>query len=109
MSDDRPVITMPPLCQTHRSLLIHGARYKKTDPWMALEIATQAVLFQGATCEKVIYEKLGGDITKLPDLGCLACLCPDKFSLIVEVAKTKNLDAIAALGKQWIAKAEEEG
>jgi hypothetical protein len=106
MSDDRPIIEMPPLCKSHRSLLVHGAGYKQTDPWMALEVATQAVLFQGATCEKIIWEKLGGDVTKLPTLGCLACLCPDKFTLVVEAAKTKDIGAVAALGKQWIEKAQ---
>lgn len=106
MSDDRPIINMPPFCQTHRSLLIHGARYKQTDPWMVLEVAAQAVLFQGATCEKTVWEKLGGDVTKLPTLGCLACLCPDKFALVVKAAKTKDIGAVAALGKQWIAEAQ---
>lgn len=108
MSKDRPLITMPKMCETHRWLLIHGAGYNKTDPWMALEVAAQATLFQGASCEKVVWEKLGDDITKLPTLGCLACLCPDKFTQIVVAAKTKTLTAVADLGKKWIAAAQSE-
>lgn len=75
---------------------------------MALEVATQAVLFQGASCERVIWDKLGGDVTKFPSLGCLACLCPDKFSAVVEAAKTKDIGAVAKLGEKWIAATQED-
>lgn len=107
MADSKqPVIHMPPLCQTHRVLLVRQARYGPTDPWLALEVATTMVLFQGATCDPKIHEELGGDITNMPKLGCLACRKPDLFGEIVEVAKTHDLGAIKRLGEKWIAESQ---
>lgn len=100
---EKPQIVMPPMCAKHQSLLVHQAGYTPDDPWRALVIASQITLFQAATCDPKTHEKIGDDITRLPELGCLACYKPDAFGEVVEAAKTKDLGKIKALGERWVA------
>lgn len=101
-----PIIDMPPLCQTHRWLLVRQCNYGPNDTWRALEIATQLALFQGATADPAVHAQIGGDITKLSTLGCLACRKPDLFGTIVDrVQSTKraaHIRVIKELGEAWV-------
>lgn len=93
----------PGMCQTHRALLIQQAGYGPLDPWRALEITASIVLFQAATCDATIHAEVGGDVTKIAALGCLACRKPDAFGQIVEAAKRREPGALKALGDSWVA------
>lgn len=98
----KPQITLPELCALHQRLLVHQAGYGPNDTWRALIIVTQIALFQGATADPSTHERIGGQIERLPELGCLACYKPDRFGEIVEAAKTHDLGQIKALGESWL-------
>lgn len=99
---DRPQVMIPNMCQKHQSLLVHQAQYKESDPWRALILASQIVLFQATTAHPQTAEKIGGDITRIGELGCLACFRPDVFGEIVEAAKSHDIGAIKAVGDRWV-------
>jgi hypothetical protein len=107
MSNEQPQIMMPNLCQKHRVLLVRQTGFGPNDSWLVLEIGTQIALFQGATCDPKVYEEIGGDVTQITKIGCLACRKPDLFGQIVDAAqkagKAKAVEAIKALGEKWIA------
>ena len=52
------------------------------------------------------HKKIGDDIERIGELGCLACLQPDKFGEVVQAAKTKLIINIKALGERWIEKCD---
>lgn len=103
---ERPRITVPDLCPTHLSLFVHGAGLSPTEPWRAFVVGAQIALFQAVTVDLRAHERMGGVITNLPQIGCLACYKPDRFGEIVEVARTKDLGAIKVLGESWISEAQ---
>jgi len=96
-------IKVPSLCTKHQTLLVHQAKYKESDPWQALIICANIVLFQAVTCDARTHEQTAGDINRVSEFGCLACRKPDAFGAIVEAAKSHDLGKIKALGEQWIA------
>lgn len=101
MTDDS-LIQMPDMCRMHMSLLVHQAGYSPNDPWRALVIVAQIALFQAATADDYFYERVGGDINRIDEIGCLACFKPDAFGEIVEAAKDKSsLGAVKRLGEKW--------
>lgn len=102
-------IAIPDLCQKHQWLLVKQARYKETDPWRALVIITNIALFQAVTSDGVSYARIGGDVARIGELGCLACHKPDAFGQIVEAAKTRELGAIKALGERWVEEGQKRG
>lgn len=95
-------INVADMCAKHQRLLIWQAHYKPRDPWRALVIVSQVALFQATTCDPKAQARLGGDLTRFPELGCLACLKPDAFGEIVEAAKTHDLGRIKLLGEAWV-------
>ena len=94
-------INVPSMCRTHLWLLVQQCDYKKTDPRQELLIVSQTALFKAATTDPKVYAKIGGDITKIDSLGCLACLKPDAFGEIVEAGKI-GPGTIKALGEKWV-------
>ena len=102
----RPQIVMPEMCYTHQYLLVQQAGYTPDDPWQALIIASQVALFQAATADPKTHEKLGGDVTRIPELGCLACYKPDAFGEVVQASMSHDLGEIKALGEKWVAEAK---
>lgn len=90
------------LCETHRSLLVHGAGYGPDDTWRALIIVTQIALMQGMTADTQVYAKVDGQVGRIHELGCMACYKPDKFGEIVETAKKHDLSDIKRLGEKWV-------
>jgi len=95
-------IRLPSFCDRHLYRLVHGAKYKDTDPWRALVIAAQIALFQGASTLDSVHKKLGGDITKVESLGCFACRLPHKFNDVIRVAKHHDIKKIKELGESWV-------
>lgn len=108
MSEERKTIVTPDMCGKHRSLLVHQAGYKEADPWRALIIASSIALFQAATADDSVHKAIGGDITKISSLGCLACRKPDVFGEVVEAAKTRDFGKIKALGEKYVNSAKGE-
>lgn len=96
------------MCPLHQRLLVMSANYSPQDPWMALFVATQVALFQGATADPKTHERLGGDITRIGELGCLACYKPDLFVKIVDAARTHDLGKVKTLGEQWVLDAQKK-
>lgn len=99
---DTPQINLPEMCQLHQSLLVSQAGYSRNDPWRSLIIMAQIALFQGASADPTFHERLGGDLERISEIGCLACFKPDRFGEIVEAAKRKDAGAIKQLGESWL-------
>lgn len=108
MAGDRPLIVVPQMCTTHRSLLVHQAGYGPNDTWRALVIASNIVLFQAATADPQTWARID-DVTKIGELGCLACYKPDAFGEVVEAAKSHDLGQIKALGERWLKESNSSG
>lgn len=100
MTEER--VDVPAMCMKHQSLLVHQVGVTKDGPWRSLIIMAQIALFQAATAREGTYEKLGGDITRLKQLGCLACYQPDRFGEIVAAAQKG--ESIKELGEKWVKK-----
>jgi hypothetical protein len=107
VSADQQIPVKPAsLCGTHRWLLVSQTGFARSDPWMALEIATQIALFQACTVDDKIWSRLGGDIHRLSEIGCMACAKPDAFGEVVNAASSTTkegaIGAIKKLGESWI-------
>lgn len=102
MSNGQPQITVPDMCRLHQSLLLSQAGYTRNDPWRSLIIMAQIALFQGASADPAFHEKVGGDLGRIGEVGCLACFKPDRFGEIVEAAKLEDAGAIKRLGESWV-------
>lgn len=97
---EKPLVNVPNMCKKHQSLLIHQVGIPETGPWRSLIIMAQIALFQAATVREGMYEKIDGDITRLSEIGCLACYMPDRFGEIVDAAQ--NQRSIKELGESWV-------
>lgn len=98
MSEERITIKPKSLCDHCRSKLVHKAKFKKTDPWMALEMTTVLVLVQKALSDKKFLIKYGNDVEGINRIDCLGCFLPDMLNKIIETAKSKDLEKVKALG-----------
>jgi hypothetical protein len=105
---DQPQIMVADMCQKHQWLLCQQAGFKESDPWRALVIVSQIALFQAATCDDETHKRLDGDVTRIGELGCLACYKPDAFGEVVEAATIKELGNIKALGEGWLKRAQSD-
>ena len=102
-----PQIDLPQMCQMHQSLLVHQCGYGPNDTWRALIIMANIALFQGASADDAFWERLGGDISRIGEVGCLACFKPDKFGEIVDAVQRKGAGTIKQLGESWLKKEKE--
>lgn len=102
--EKRPVRPNP-MCGQCRSNLIHGAKFRQTDPWMALEVATLLTLLNLALDEKNFHIKYGNDVYGVEKIPCLGCFIPEHFKNIIQVAKqTRKIEAVKAYGDKIISK-----
>ena len=69
---------------------------------MAHEIVINAAMFQGVSTEQKIWKRVGGDVTRFSELGCLACLSPGRFDTVLNEAKKKGIGGVKALGEKWV-------
>jgi hypothetical protein len=97
-----PPINVPDMCKLHQSLLVQQAGYSRNDPWRSLIIMAQMALFQGASADPAFWQRIGDDLKRISEIGCLACFKPDRFGEIVEAAKLKDAGAIKRLGESWV-------
>ena len=88
------------LCDRCRYKLIHKAKYKKTDPWMALEITSLLVLVRKTLDDKRFLIKYGNDPHSISKVPCLGCFLPDTLNTIIEVAKGKDLTKVKELADE---------
>lgn len=104
---EQPRIQPAQMCRTHQALLVQQANIGPEGPWRSLIIIAQIALFQAATAHPSTYDRIGGDVTRIGELGCLACDRPDAFG---EIAAAKgDLAAIKAVGARWMATARQSG
>ncbi len=94
-------IQVPDMCRKHQALLVSQVGVGPEGPWRSLIIMAQIALFQGATVDPVFHERTGGDLTRINEIGCLACFKPDRFGEIVAVAQ-HNPGDLKALGESWV-------
>lgn len=98
----RPQVLLPQMCQKHQALLVQHAGYGPEDTWRSLIVAAQIALFQAATADPQTHKEIGGDVTRMVQLGCLACYKPKAFDEIAEVARSHDLAQIKDLGERWV-------
>jgi len=57
-----------------------------------------------ATADDTFYDRIGGDLQRIGEIGCLACFKPDAFGEIVEAAKRERRHGgtIKRLGESWV-------
>lgn len=107
---DEPRVILPDMCPKHQSLLTHQIRFEPDDPWRALIVVAQVALFQGVTRFPATWDRLGNDVTRLSELGCLACFRPDLFGEVVDAGVkgrrgggiSGTLTAIKELADGWV-------
>lgn len=97
----RPTIEVPNMCQKHQGLLLRQIGIGPNGPWRSAIIVAQITLFQGTTAHPDTYGKIGGDISRIGELGCLACERPDVFGEIVE-AWAGGIPAVKLLGENYV-------
>ena len=106
-----PRIVVPDMCRKHQRLLLDQIGIGPEGPWRVAIVAAQITLFQGTTAHKSTYERIGRDITRISELGCLACDRPDVFGQIVEAWQggtdiSASIAAVKALGELLITEPE---
>jgi hypothetical protein len=95
-------IELPQMCQLHQSLLLMQLHIGPQDPWRAHIIVAQIALFQATTAHPDTYKKIGGDVTRIPELGCLACYRPDSFGEIIQKFQEGGMAAVKKWGENQV-------
>lgn len=98
--EDKKTIAPKPLCKKCRVKIVHGSKFKESDPWMALEIASTLALVRKTLDSKNYLIKYGNDVTGINRIECLGCFSPDVVELIIETAKVdKDVSKIKAMSE----------
>ena len=101
-------LELPQMCEKHQALLLHQIGIGPEGPWRSHIIVAQIVLFQGTTAHPDTYVRLNRDITRIGELGCLACYRPDTFGEVVQAFQQGGMAAAKALGERYITDAAKE-
>lgn len=105
MPPETPRITVPDMCQKHQALLLRQIGIGPEGPWRSHIIVAQIALFQGTTAHPDTYARIGGDVTRIGELGCLACYRPDTFGAIVAAFQQGGIGAVKQLGERLVEEA----
>lgn len=105
MSEGRRQIAVPSMCQKHQRLLLGQIGVGPDGPWRAHIVVAQIALFQGTTAHPDTYHRIGGDVQRIAELGCLACFRPDTFGAIVQAFQDGGMAAVKALGERLVQEA----
>lgn len=97
MSEEKITLKPKKLCEHCRSKLIHKSKFKKSDPWMSLEIMTTMVLISKAMSDKKFLIKYGNDVEGINKIDCLGCFVPEILNSVIETAKSKDLNKVQAM------------
>lgn len=100
---EHPQVEVPQMCQKHQRLLVEQLRIGPEGPWQIAIVAVQIVLFQGSLTFQSVWGKIGGDVTKLKTLGCLACERPDVFGEAIEAYRQHGIAGTKARGERYVA------
>ena len=102
MSDEKRVLKPNSLCGQCRHNLIIGARFKESDPWMALELGTVLSLIT-ITCNKNKFHiAYGGDVYNIEKIKCLGCYNPEEMKAITKIAKdTRSIEKVKEYGESF--------
>jgi hypothetical protein len=57
---------------------------------------------QAATSDDEIRDRVGGDVFRIAELGCLGCLRPDALAAIIKAGQSHDLGEIKTLGEEWV-------
>lgn len=98
-------VVVPDMCQKHQRLLVDQVGIGPDGPWRSCIISAQITLFQGATADPKMAERLGGDITRIVEVGCLACHRPDVFGGLVDAWQRGGMGGCKQYGLDLIANA----
>jgi hypothetical protein len=101
-NDEKPLIVMPAMCQMHQRLLLSQLGIGPNGPWRSHILVAQVTLFQAATAFSATYDRIGGDLGRLSELGCLACYRPDAFGEVVHAFQTGGMAAVKLLGERYV-------
>ncbi len=91
------------MCDLHQSLLVQQVGVPESGPWRALILLAQITLLKGATADPALYDRIGGDLGRLGEVGCLACFRPDYFGAIVQAAIDDEPGGFKRLTDSWLA------
>lgn len=109
MSEEKTPIRVPDMCQKHQRLLLDQVGIGEAGPWRVYVIVAQITLFQGTTAHPDTYHRIGRDVQRIGELGCLACFRPDTFGEVVQALKDGGIPAAKALGDRLIAEGAAKG
>lgn len=91
-----------PLCYPCRYSLIRGAKFKESDPWMALEIGTLLTLINITLKKKKFHIAYAGDVENIERIKCLGCYLPDDLKEIIKIAKeTRSIESVKSFGENY--------
>lgn len=102
---ETPRIVVPDMCRTHQRLFLEQVGIGPDGPWRSAIVAAQIALFQGTTAHPDTYARIGGDVLRIQELGCLGCFRPDTFGQVVEAFRQGGIGATKALGERLVAEA----
>lgn len=97
-----PVVKVPDMCALHQRLLLDQIGIGPEGPWRSHVIVAQVALFQGATAYPGTYDRIGGDVQRIGELGCLACYRPDTFGEVVQAFLAGGIAAVKRLGESLV-------
>lgn len=101
MSDEKKPLKPNSMCPQCRANLIHGAKYRQADPWMALEVTALLTLVNVTLKSNKFHIQYAGELYNIEKIKCLACYQPEAFQRIIKVAKeTRDLAKVKAIGDE---------
>lgn len=86
----------------HQRLLLDQIGIGPDGPWRSHIIVAQIALFQGTTAHPDTYGRIGGDVLRIAELGCLACFRPDTFGAVVQAFQQGGIAAVKTLGEHLV-------
>jgi hypothetical protein len=114
VTEGKPQVELPGFCKRHQGIIVRAGRFRETDPWRSLLIVSEMALFQGLSAESEVQERIDGDITRIGELGCLACYDAKKLSELLRVIregrrwpKGRTLADVKQLGLRWIEESQD--
>jgi hypothetical protein len=100
VSEEPTRIEVPSLCRRHQVETVRRLQVGPEGPWRATIIMTQIALFQACTARD-LHARTGGDLTKVPSVGCLACFDPEAFRDVTSA----GMSGIKAKGEGYVERA----
>jgi len=84
---DKKTIKPKTMCYPCRYKLVHKSKFKKTDPWMSLEMMCTLMLVTRALRDNKFLIKYGNDVEGINNIQCLGCFLPKVMDEVITMAK----------------------